>query len=72
MGGWAWVAKQHGQTINIDELAPKPEPFTLKQWCALFAIILLIFFVIAPAFPGLKDFVPESIIALIANVGSIA
>lgn len=72
MGGWAWIAKQHGLTINIDELAPKPEPFTLKQWYTLFAIILLIFFVITPALPGLKDFIPESIMPLIANVGSIA
>ena len=72
MGGWAWITKQQGQTINIDELAPKPEPFTLKQWYTLTAIVLLIIFVIAPGLPGLKDFVPGGIMPLIANVGSIA
>lgn len=72
MGGWAWIAKQHGQAINIDELAPKPEPFTSKQWYTLFAILLLIVFVIAPALPGLKDLIPKVIKPLIANVGSVA
>ena len=72
MGGWAWIAKQRGQTINIDELAPKPEPFTLKQWYTLIAIFLLIVAVIAPALPGVKGFVPKGLMPLIANVGSIA
>ena len=72
MGGWAWMAKQHGQTINIDELAPKPEPFTSKQWYTIFAIILLIVFVIAPALPAVKGLIPKEVMALIANVGSVA
>ncbi len=72
MGGWAWIAKQRGQTIDIDELAPRPEPFTLKQWYTIFAIILLIVFVIAPALPGVKDLIPKAIKPLIANVGSVA
>ena len=72
MGGWAWIAKQRGQTINIDELAPRPEPFTLKQWYTIFAIILLIVLVIAPALPGVKDLIPKAIKPLIANVGSVA
>jgi len=72
MGGWAWIMKQHGQAINIDELAPKPEPFTAKQWYTIIAIILLIVLVIAPALPGVKDLVPKAIKPLIANVGSVA
>jgi di/tricarboxylate transporter len=72
MGGWAWIAKQHGQAINIDELAPKPEPFTSKQWFTIIAILLLILLVIAPALPGLKDLIPKAIKPLIANVGSVA
>jgi len=72
MGGWAWMARQHGQAINIDELAPRPEPFTSKQWYTLVAILLLIIFVIAPALPGVKDLIPKVILPLIANVGSVA
>lgn len=72
MGGWAWITKQHGQAIDIDELAPKPEPFTSKQWYTIIAILLLILLVIAPALPGLKDLIPKAIKPLIANVGSVA
>jgi len=72
MGGWAWIARQRGQAIDIDELAPRPGPFTVKQWYTIAAIILLIVCVIAPALPGLKGLIPKTIVPLIANVGSVA
>ncbi len=72
MGGWLWINKQQGQAIDIDELAPKPEPFTLKQWYTIFAILLLIVFVIVPAFPSVRVLIPKEFSALIANVGSVA
>jgi len=72
MGGWLWINKQRGQAIDIDELAPKPEPFTLKQWYTILAILLLIVFVIVPAFPSVRVLIPKEVSALIANVGTIA
>jgi di/tricarboxylate transporter len=72
MGGWAWITRQHDQTINIDELAPQPDPLTLQQWYTLVAILLLIVLVIAPAFPGVRALIPSAILAMSANVGSVA
>jgi len=48
MGGWSWIRKKRSLTINIDELAPRPEPFTLKQWYTMIAIVLMIFLIIVP------------------------
>ncbi|EAX48133.1 Dicarboxylate carrier MatC domain protein [Thermosinus carboxydivorans Nor1] len=46
-GGLAWMRKQRGgSSLNIDEIAPKPEPFTAKQWATLAGIAALIFSVI--------------------------
>jgi di/tricarboxylate transporter len=72
MGGWAWITRQRGQTINIDELAPRPDPLTLQQWYTLVAILLLIVLVIAPAFPGVRALTPSAVLAMSANVGSVA
>lgn len=27
LGGWAWIRRQRGMALDINELAPKPEPF---------------------------------------------
>lgn len=72
MGGWLWITRQHGQSINIDQLAPKPEPFTLQQWYTIAAILLMIILVIVPAFGGVRAFIPPAILAMTANVGSVA
>lgn len=46
-GGLAWMRRQRGgAALNIDEIAPKPEPFTAKQWATLAGIAALIFSVI--------------------------
>jgi di/tricarboxylate transporter len=72
MGGWLWIRKQRDLAINIDELAEKPEPFTLKQWYTIIAIALLIFFVIVPALPIMRGIFPKPFLDLVANVGSVA
>lgn len=47
LGGAAWMAKQRGSAaLNIDEIAPKPEPFTAGQWSTLIGIVALVFSVI--------------------------
>ena len=72
MGGWAWIGQQRGRAINIDELAPKPEPFTTQQWQTIAAIAGLIVLVIAPTFPAVRNALPKEVLAIIANVGTIA
>jgi di/tricarboxylate transporter len=72
MGGWAWIRKQKGLTVDIDELAPRPAPFTLKQWYTIIAILLLIVTVVVPSFPFMRNVFPKEVMGLIANVGSIA
>lgn len=47
LGGWAWMRKQRGSAaLNIDEIAPKPEPFTSKQIATLVGIAALVLSVI--------------------------
>jgi di/tricarboxylate transporter len=72
MGGWIWIKKRRSLTINIDELAPKPEPFTLKQWYTIIAIFLLILFVIVPALPFMQGVLRKEVLNLLTNVGSVA
>ncbi|MFZ4439286.1 MAG: SLC13 family permease [Syntrophales bacterium] len=72
MGGWIWIKKRRALTINIDELAPKPEPFTLKQWYTIIAIFLLILFVIVPALPFMQGVLRKEVLNLLTNVGSVA
>lgn len=46
-GGLAWMKKQRGgSALNIDEIAPKPEPFTAKQMATLAGIVVLVISVI--------------------------
>ncbi|GAA2184846.1 SLC13 family permease [Brooklawnia cerclae] len=46
LGGGAWMRKQKSGGIDIDEIAPKPEPFTPKQWSTLAGMVVLIVMVI--------------------------
>jgi len=42
-GGLAWMRKQRGAAgVDIDEIAPKPEPFTAKQWATIAGILFLV------------------------------
>ena len=72
MGGWAWISAQRGKAVDIDELAPKPEPFNKNQWITIWAIIILVLLVILPGIPAIKPMFPKQILAMITNVGSVA
>lgn len=72
LGGWAWIQKQRGQALDIDELAPKPEPFNKHQWLTLGAVAILILLVVLPGLPATKALFNKSAMNLFANVGTIA
>jgi di/tricarboxylate transporter len=74
LGGWAWIQKQRGASLNIDELAPKPEPFNKHQWLTLSMVLVLILMVVLPGLPALKPFFKANmwLANMLANVGSVA
>lgn len=72
LGGWAWIKKQRGETLNIDELAPKPEPFNKHQLLTLTMVGILILLVVLPGLPATKGLFSKTILNLLSNVGSIA
>jgi di/tricarboxylate transporter len=72
LGGWAWIQKQRGATIDIEELAPKPEPFDKHQLLTLGMVGLLIALVVIPGLPGMKTAIPKTILNMLSNVGSVA
>ena len=72
LGGWAWIQKQRGATIDIEELAPKPEPFDKHQLLTLSMVGLLIALVVIPGLPGMKAAIPKTILNMLSNVGSVA
>ncbi|WP_371371547.1 SLC13 family permease [Sporomusa aerivorans] len=74
LGGWAWIQKQRGASLNIDELAPKPEPFNKHQWLTLAMVFVLILMVVLPGLPAFKDFFKANawLANMLSNVGSVA
>jgi len=72
LGGWAWIKKQRGETLNIDELAPKPEPFNKHQILTLSMVGILILLVVLPGLPATKAIFSKTVLNLLSNVGSIA
>lgn len=72
LGGWAWIQKQRGATIDIDELAPKPDPFNKHQLLTLSMVALLIILVVLPGLPGMKAMFPKQVLNMLSNVGSVA
>ena len=72
MGGWAWINKQRGAELDIDELAPKPEPFNKAQLCTLAMVAILILLVVVPGLPGIKGTLPKTLTNMLSNVGSIS
>ena len=72
LGGWAWIQKQRGASLDIDELAPKPEPFDKHQVLTLSMVALLIVLVVLPGLPGMKGLFPKAILNMLSNVGSVA
>lgn len=72
LGGWAWIQKQRGASLDIDELAPKPEPFNKHQILTLSMVAVLIVLVVLPGLPGMKGVFPKVVLNMLSNVGSIA
>ena len=74
MGGWAWIAQQKGGKLDLDELAPKPEPFNKHQLLTLAMIAVLIVLVILPGLGPLKPFFKANawLANMVSNVGTIA
>ena len=72
MGGWAWMKAQKGAELDIDELAPKPEPFTKAQITTLALVAILIILVVVPGLPMMKGVIPKTITNMLSNVGSIS
>lgn len=74
MGGWAWIARQKGGNLNIDEFAPKPEPFDRHQILTMAMVVVLILMVIFPGLGPLKPFFNANLwlANMVSNVGTIA
>ena len=72
MGGAKWLKEQRGASLDIDELAPKPEPFNAAQKTTLLMVAILIILVVVPGLPGMKGVFPKAITNMLSNVGSIS
>ena len=72
MGGLKWLSEQKGAALDIDELAPKPEPFNAAQKTTLLLVAILIILVVVPGLPGVKGTLPKTITNMLSNVGSIS
>ena len=72
MGGLKWMREQKGAALDIDELAPKPEPFNAAQKTTLLLVAILIILVVVPGLPGVKGTLPKTITNMRANVGSMS
>ena len=72
LGGWAWAKRQKGVIVNLDDIAPEPEPFTRAQKLSLLMVVVLVALVILPALPFLKGTFPKPFMNVFANVGCVA
>ena len=72
MGGMKWLSEQRGADLDIDELAPKPEPFNAAQKTTLLMVAILILLVVVPGLPGMKSMFPKPLLNMLSNVGSIS
>ena len=72
MGGLKWLREQKGAALDIDELAPKSEPFNAAQKTTLLMVAILIILVVVPGLPGMKGVFPKAITNMLSNVGSIS
>nr|WP_092073963.1 SLC13 family permease [Dendrosporobacter quercicolus]NSL47836.1 C4-dicarboxylate ABC transporter [Dendrosporobacter quercicolus DSM 1736]SDM74202.1 transporter, UIT1 family [Dendrosporobacter quercicolus] len=77
LGGWKWIVSQRNSSLNIDDIAPKPEPFNKNQIMTLVAVVILVLLVILPSMAVTKGLFSPSVLKLIGtgdsvNVGAIA
>lgn len=72
LGGAVWVAhhKSAGE-FNIDEIAPKPEPFDTKQKITIALVAVMIVLVILSGVPAFKAMLPKPLLLMFSNVGTI-
>jgi len=59
-------------TLNIDEIAPKPEPFDGKQRITVATIVAYVILILLPLLPGASQVLPKWAIRLFSNVGAVA
>ena len=71
-GGLAWLRRHRGTTNDVGMVAAAPEPFTRHQWATVGSIVALILLVVVPALPGVREWVPDWILHISANVGTVA
>ena len=72
-GGWAWFkAQKKDATFNIDEIAPKPEPYNRHQIYTMLGVLCMVILVLLPGFSFMKTNLPKSILNLTNNVGGVA
>jgi di/tricarboxylate transporter len=74
MGGYAWMKHHGSQNIDINEIAPKPEPFDRGQLITLSMVALLIILIVLPGLAPLKPFFKANawLSNMLTNVGTIA
>lgn len=72
MGGLKWLRESRGSDLDINTIAPKPEPFTKHQWITLMAMIALVVLVVVPGLPGIKGTLPKWITNITTDVGTVA
>lgn len=77
LGGWKWIVSQRNSSLNIDDIAPKPEPFNKNQIMTLIAVVILVLLVILPSMAVTKELFSPAVLKLIGtgdsvNVGAIA
>lgn len=74
LGGWAWIHKQRGEKIDIDEFAPKPEPFDKHQLLTLSMVFVLIILVVVPGLAPFKPLLKANawFANMLSNVGTVA
>ncbi len=71
-GGWAWLRRHRGEEVDLEVLAPRPDPLTRRQWATVVAVVALVALVVVPALPGVSDHVPLWLGHVTGNVGTVA
>lgn len=72
MGGLKWLRSQRGQRIDIDDIAPRPQPFTAKEKLTLLMMFLMVLLVVLPSIPGVKSSLPRCLANITTDVGTVA
>jgi di/tricarboxylate transporter len=71
-GGWAWLRRHRGERVDVEALAPTPEPLDNRQRATVAAIAALVILVVVPALPGVAPHVPAWLALMTSNVGTVA